>query len=111
MSKKKKQFSEILDLMKAQFGDAAKAFWVYDGDLCPGCMVNKVDLMEYEGKEALSLNFFMYRERGALIAYVLCGNCAMDVLATPPGTVTTPRHKSIETNLIDAYLRHLRSFS
>ena len=96
----------ILDVMKAQFGDAAKAYWVYDGDLCPCCLKRKIDEMMYEGKKALSINAFMYRERGVLIAYMLCGQCATDIMAQSKNGPTS-MHKSIEANLINAYLRHL----
>ena len=106
--RKKNRYSaeDILDLMKAQFGDAAKAYWVYDGDLCPCCLKRKIDAMIYEGKEALSINAFMYRDRGVLIAYFLCGQCATDIMAHSKNGPTS-KHKSIEENLISAYLRHL----
>jgi hypothetical protein len=107
MKSKKKDFAEgILEMMKAQFGDAAKVCWVYDGDLCPCCMKRQADLMKYDGKDALSINAFMYRERGVLIAYILCGQCAMDIIELSKNG-PTPMHKSIETNLINAYLRQL----
>lgn len=105
-NKKLDSAEAILELMKAQFGDAAKVCWVYDGDLCPCCLKREVDLMEYNGKEALSINAFMYRERGVLIAYLLCGQCAMEIMAKSKNGPTS-MHTSIETNLINAYLRHL----
>ena len=111
MSKQKKEsFEEILGMMRAQFGHVAKAFWVYDSDLCPCCGKGGIDHMTYKGKKAVSLNFFMYRERGVLIAYALCGACATEILAKgkncPPSM-----HESIEKNLADAYLGYLNSLS
>jgi hypothetical protein len=64
---------------KSQFGDAVKSFWFYDGKLCPACNHRKIDLMKIKGKEALSLNAFIYRETGTLIGYFLCSNCARRV--------------------------------
>lgn len=38
----KAEADKLLGLMlaqgRAQFGDAVKSFWFYDGDFCPGCM-------------------------------------------------------------------------
>ena len=65
--------------------------------------------MIYEGKEALSINAFMYRERGVLIAYLLCGQCGGDIIAQSKNGPTS-MHESIEKNLINAYLRHMNSF-
>ena len=108
MSKKKeKSFEDVLDLMKAQFGHLAKAFWVYEDDLCPCCTKSKIDLMDYKGKKAESLNFFMYRQRGVLIAYPLCGKCATEIMAkSKNGPIM---HQWIEKNLTDAYLHYVNS--
>ena len=95
---------------KAQFGDAVKGFWFYDGDPCPGCGFS-VDTMKYKGKEALSLNAFIYRPRGVLIGYVLCGLCAQQIFQAAernPG-VQIPLHAVIERNLTRAYQRYLAS--
>ncbi len=94
----------------AQFGNAVKSYWVYDGDPCPGCGF-PVEVMHYKGKDALSLNAFIYRPRGVLIGYILCGHCAQqifDAAERNPG-VQTPLHAVIEQNLIKAYQRRLAS--
>jgi hypothetical protein len=93
---------------KAQFGEAVKAYWVYDGDLCPCCLKRPVDVMKYKGKDALSVNGFMYRERGVLIGYLLCGLCAREIFETSRKWQTR-RHDDIEKNLISAYHRYLAS--
>jgi len=102
----------ILDTMvslgKAQFGDAVKAYWIYDGDVCPCCLKRPIDVMKYKGKEALSVNGFMYRERGVLIGYLLCGLCAQDIFKTSKKRQTS-MHENIERNLISAYQKHLAS--
>jgi hypothetical protein len=97
-------------MMKAQFGRAVKAYWFYDGDLCPCCLSSPIDEMIFEGKKALSINAFMYRERGVLIAYLLCGQCAQEILAQSPKEPTS-RHKAIENNLVSAYLHHVNSLT
>jgi hypothetical protein len=102
----------ILDAMvsygKAQFGDAVKAYWVYDGDVCPGCLKRPIAVFNHRGKTALSVNGFMYRERGVLIGYLLCGQCAQDVFRAARNGKTRV-HEDIEKNLSQAYLRYLAS--
>ena len=63
---------------RAQFGDAVKSFWFNDSEICPGCG-RKVDYMKLKGKNALSVNGFMYRQREVLIGYVLCSRCAKKI--------------------------------
>jgi hypothetical protein len=104
---------KILEMMymqgKAQFGNAMKSFWVYDGDFCPGCLARPVDKMKFKGKDALSINGFMYRPRGVLIGYFLCDTCANYIFkeAEKNPYKQTPLHADIERNLAEAYLRHL----
>lgn len=93
---------------RLQFGDAIKGYWFYKPDPCPGCR-RGIDAMRYKGKDALSLNAFIYRERGVLIGYFLCGECAAKIheaTATNPGK-QIPLHTVIERNLVQAYRRHL----
>lgn len=97
--------------LKAQAGEDIRGFWLYDGDACPGCGF-PIDAMIYQGRQALSLNMFIYRQRGILIGYLLCGRCArqiFDAVAANPGIQTTPLHPIIEQNLIKAYHRYLAS--
>ncbi len=101
-------FAEFFARTRAQFGDAIKGFWFYDGDACPGCGF-PVEEMTYKGQRALSLNAFIYRPRGILIGYLLCGQCAKQIFQAVernPG-VQTPLHAVIEQNLITAYQRYL----
>lgn len=95
---------------EAQFGDAVKSYWFYDGDNCPSCGL-PIDTLEIEGKEALSLNAFIYRERGVLIGYLLCGRCAEKIFrdAQINPYRETAIHAAIESNLIKGYKRYLRS--
>jgi hypothetical protein len=96
---------------KAQFGDAAKSFWFYDGDLCPGCLARPIDAMKIQGKDALSLNLFIYRPRAVLIGYFLCQKCATYIFdeAQKNPYKQTPLHTDIEQNLSAAYHNHLAS--
>lgn len=94
---------------RAQFGGAVKGQWFYDGE-CPGCGA-PINAMKFKNKDALSLNAFMYRPRGILIGYLLCGRCAEHIFAASekkPHT-QTPLHAVIEQNLTNAYLRHMAS--
>ena len=52
---------------RAQFGNAVKSFWFYEGELCPACSQHPIGVAKFEGKDALHINGFMYRERGVLI--------------------------------------------
>ena len=93
---------------KAQFGDAIKSFWFYEDDPCPGCG-REIDAAKFEGKDALSLNAFIYRERGVLIGYFLCGRCVKKLFNAAkrnPGKQIS-LHDKVETNLVRAYRQHL----
>jgi hypothetical protein len=104
MGKDMEDFAEaIVHSMKAQFGDAVKAYWVYDGDVCPCCLTRPIAEMTYNGQSAVSINAFMYRERGVMIAYLLCGECAKQILKLSKNGPAS-LHESIEKNLISAYL-------
>jgi hypothetical protein len=86
---------------EARFGDAIREYWFYRGDLCPGCMRRPAGAVKYKGRKALSLNCFMYWERGVLIGYLLCGHCVRTV-ARKSGE--SKIHQTIERNLIVGYL-------
>lgn len=95
---------------REQFGDAIKSYWFYDSDNCPSCGY-KATLFKKDGKDSLSMNTFIYRERGVLIGYFLCGSCAKRVFRDAkknPG-VQTAVHAKIEKNLIAAYKQHMNS--
>jgi len=102
--------AELFARAQAQFGSAVKGYWFYDGDSCPGCG-SAVSPMKHKGKNALSLNAFIYRPRGMLIGYVLCGRCARHIFqaARKNPNTQTPLHAVIEQNLTTAYQRHLAS--
>jgi len=96
---------------KAQFGDAIKSFWFYDGDLCPACTERPIGVVKFKGKDALAINAFIYRERGVLIGYFLCESCAKYIFkeAQKNPYRQTSKHTDIERNLITAYHKHLAS--
>lgn len=102
-----KEIADVLDqlLRQAQmrFGTAVRSRWFYDGDGCPGC-AREIDRMRYKGKDALSLNAFIFRQHGVLIAYLLCGKCGKQVTRT---TETIPLHGEIEKSLKQAFIKHL----
>ncbi|MEZ4865711.1 MAG: hypothetical protein R3C14_30645 [Caldilineaceae bacterium] len=93
---------------RAQFGNAIKGFWFYADDPCPGCQ-RAIDALKVKGQDALSLNAYIYRERGILIGYFLCSRCAKKVFQTAKTNPNkqTPLHATVEANLVKAYLRHL----
>lgn len=94
---------------KAQFGNAIKSFWFYDGPLCPACAERTMGTVKIKGEEALSINAFIYRERGVLIGYFLCEQCALFILEEAHRTPyrQTPLHASIEGRLIASYHEYL----
>jgi len=100
--------SDALDMLfsraQMQFGSAIRSRWFYDRDGCPGCG-GKVSEMKYKKKRTMSLNAFIYREHGVLIAYLLCGKCAKQIFDNP--TAKLELHDEIETNLKRAFTRHL----
>ena len=90
---------------KAQFGNAVKSFWFYDSDRCPACVKRPIDIVKFKGQAALSINAFIYRERGVLIGYFLCATCAKQIFkdAQKHPYQQTAVHTAIETNLMAAY--------
>lgn len=102
--------AQMFQQAKTQFGSAVKSHWFHDSEICPGCGRN-VDALKYEGGDALSLNAFIYRERGILIGYLLCGRCAGKIMedAKKNPYKQTDLHSNIEKNLIKAYKQYLRT--
>ncbi len=100
--------AEMYSRAKAQWGNAIKAHWFYADETCPGCQ-RPIDTLKHRGRDALSLNAFIYRERGVLIGYLLCKRCAKHIFdaAKQHPYQQTPLHTTIEQNLIAAYQRHL----
>ena len=90
---------------KAQFGNAIQSFWFFDGDLCPGCAQRSIGAIKFKGQDALSLNAFIFRERGVLIGYFLRETCVKYIFraARINPYIQTPLHATIEKNLIAAY--------
>lgn len=109
---KKDEVHELLDQLfrqaQMQFGSAIKGRWLHDRDGCPGCG-QPINVMKFKKKKALSLNAFIYRDHGVLIAYMLCGKCANHIFkeseTNPFGKL--PIHDEIEKNLKQAFLKHL----
>jgi hypothetical protein len=108
-----KEISNLLEQLfrqaQMQFGSAVKSRWFHDGDACPGCG-REIDGMKFKGKSALSLNAFIFRDHGVLIAYLLCGKCARHILREAeknPFGGQTALHTEIEKNLKQVFLKHL----
>jgi len=107
-----KLLNTIFTRAKAQFGDAVKSYWFYTEEFCPGCLVRPIGTIKIKGENAVSMNAFIYRQRGVLIGYFLCEVCANFIfkeVEKNPKIQTTPLHADIETNLIAAYQKHLMS--
>ena len=106
-----KILSAMLVQAKKQFGNAVKSFWVYEGDLCPGCMARPIGVIKMKGENALAINAFIYRPHGVLIGYFLCQTCATYIFdeAQKHPYKQTPLHTDIEQNLITAYHKYLAS--
>src|SRR5687768_2393943 len=104
-----KEISNMLEQLfrqaQMQFGTAVKSRWFHDGAGCPGCG-KKVGGMKFKGKDALSLNAFIFREHGVLIGYLLCGKCAKKIFKEG-GFTEIPLHAEIEKNLKQAFLKHM----
>ena len=111
----KPEADRILSIMftqaKAQFGDAVKSFWVYEGELCPGCLARPIGVIKIKGENAVAINGFMYRPRGVLIGYFLCDTCANYIFkeAAKNPYKQTPLHADIERNLAEAYHKYMAS--
>ena len=109
---KNNEIENLLDQLfqqaRMQLGTAVKGRWLHDGDGCPGCG-NEISTLKYKKQDALSLNAFIDREHGVLIAYRLCGKCAGHILReskkSPFGKLAI--HDVIERNLKQAFIKHL----
>jgi hypothetical protein len=101
--------AKMFTLARAQFGDAVKGHWFYNGEACPGCG-RAIDAVKWQGEEAMSLNAFIHRKPGILIGYLLCGRCGEEVMRAGQGLLkrSTPLHAKIEQTLIQAYERYIR---
>ncbi len=102
-------FEQLFRQAQMQFGSAVKSRWLHDGDGCPGCG-REIDGMKFKGKDALSLNAFIFREHGVLIAYLLCGKCARKILRDSQKNRYgghTALHTEIEKTLKQAFLKHM----
>ncbi len=117
MSQKPENSPQLDELMRAfyaqaraQFGSAIKTYWFYDGSLCPGCSHATDGVVKFKGKDALSLNAYIYRERGVLIGYLLCKTCARTIhtAAQKNPYRQTPLHTQIEQFLNAAYIHYIR---
>ncbi len=108
----KNEIAEMMDQLffqsQIRFGSAVKSRWFYDGDACPGCG-KEVKAMKYKGKDALSLNAFIFREHGVLIGYLLCGKCAKYIFkqSEKDPHSQTDLHVEIEKNLKQAFVKNL----
>ena len=106
------EFSDVLERLyrqaKAQFGTAIRSRWMYDQDDCPGCG-GKIDMLKIKKQSTISLNAFIFRVHGVLIAYLLCSKCAKYIFkkAKKDPTGTTPLHLKIEEVLKNAFLKQL----
>ena len=96
---KKNDIAELMDTLflqaKIRFGRAIKGTTFHDRDECPGCG-GKLSTGKHKGQDTISLNTFIFREHGMLIAYLLCGKCGKKVIKA---TTDTPQHAEIENNL------------
>ena len=94
----------------AQFGNAIKGYWFDESGRCPACS-GAIEKFKMKGKDMLSLNAYIFRRKGILIGYFLCGRCAKRVFkdAKENPYRQTAVHERIEANLEKAYLTHMSS--
>ena len=102
--------AQLFGHARMQFGNAIRGHWFYESQRCPVCR-RSVDAGNSGRSQTLSLNAFIYRERGVLIGYLLCARCAHRIMRSAqkrPG-VQTALHDQIEQTLIQAYQEHISS--
>ncbi len=103
----KNEITELMDALflqaKIRFGSAIKGSTFHDREECPGCG-GKISTGKHKGTDTISLNTFIFREHGVLIAYLLCAKCGKKVIKA---TSDSPLHAEIEKNLKKAFLSHL----
>lgn len=101
-------FEQLFRQARMQFGNAIRGRWMHDGEGCPGCG-KEIGVMKYKKTDALSLNAFIFREHGVLIAYMLCGRCANHIFRQSKKNPyrKLPIHDEIEKNLKRAFVKHM----
>lgn len=105
----KTAIDEILFAMyqqaRAQYGEVIQSFWFHESDICPCCNLRPIGEIRYKGEKSISLNAFIYRQRGVMIGYFLCETCAKQILraAQKHPYTQTSLHTAIEKNLIAAF--------
>lgn len=98
-------FDDLYHRLKMQSGGVIRSRWFHTEADCPGCG-KKLTNMKYEGKNAISLNTFIFREHGVLIGYLLCGKCAKQLFKKDEDPLKhLPLHDAIEKTLKASYLR------
>jgi hypothetical protein len=98
-------FEDLYHRLKMQSGGLIRSRWFHTEEDCPGCG-KKLTTMKVKGKNALSLNTFIFREHGVLIGYLLCGKCAKEVHKKEnAGIDKLPIHDAIEKTLKTSYLK------
>ena len=96
---------ELFNNAQRMYGDAVENYWFYEGENCPACG-KKIDLMQFGGKSAVSLNAFIYRDLNTLIAYFLCSRCAKEILRkSKQSKIIYPK---LEENLKKAYTEFIK---
>lgn len=94
-----------------QFGDAVRGCWFHHAAPCPACGRDVDPVNLGDGKQGVSLNTYIFRERGMLIGYLLCNRCARRIhnaAERNPGKQIAI-HDKIEATLKQAYLNHMNS--
>lgn len=97
---------QLFETAKENYGDSIENYWVNEGENCPACD-KKIDLMQFGGKSAISLNAFIYRDMNTLIAYFLCGKCAKEIIRKSKQSKSI--YANLEENLKKSYTEFIKS--
>jgi hypothetical protein len=96
---------QLFDNAKNLYGDAIENYWFNDSENCPACG-KVIDIFQFGAQSAVSLNAFIYRDMNTLIAYLLCGKCAKELLRKSKNSKSI--YKNLEENLKNSYTKFVK---
>jgi ssDNA-binding Zn-finger/Zn-ribbon topoisomerase 1 len=96
---------QLFEAAQAQYGDAIESHWFYESENCPACN-KQIDTLQLGEKTALSINAYIYRDTNTLIAYILCGRCAKEIIRK--SKLSKKIYKDLEQKLKDSYTKFIK---
>ncbi|MFZ1517523.1 MAG: hypothetical protein WAU11_02045 [Ignavibacteriaceae bacterium] len=95
----------LFEVAQTQYGDSIENYWFHDSENCPACN-KKIDFFQFNEKNAISLNAYIYHDTNTLIAYMLCARCAKEIIRK--NKLSKKIYKDLEQTLKDSYTKFIK---